>query len=190
MRWFKRLPKLPRLTPSEKTALAVLLVVLGSGAALRIWECSGVRLGPVKDWDSLRRLVIQARQDAGGDTVFPCFQAPPSFSEEHWPQRKENSAPESAGHEMGFPRSRSKKEPPAVSVDINLASVTALEKLPKVGPSTAKAIVSYRAAHGKFGKTSDLLEVKGIGPGKFAALRPFVCTGNRAGKDVKKMAGP
>ncbi len=46
--------------------------------------------------------------------------------------------------------------------------------LPGVGPSTAKAIVAHRAANGPFRVLEDLLQVKGIGPKKLEALRPFV----------------
>ena len=46
-------------------------------------------------------------------------------------------------------------------VNINRASVTELDALPGVGPSTAQAIVEYRVAHGPFASPEDLLTVKG-----------------------------
>ena len=59
-------------------------------------------------------------------------------------------------------------------VNINRASVTELDSLPGVGPSTAQAIVDYRSANGPFGSPEDLLNVKGIGPAKFEAMRKLV----------------
>jgi competence protein ComEA len=59
-------------------------------------------------------------------------------------------------------------------VNINRASVTELDALPGVGPSTAQAIVEYRVAHGPFASPEDLLNVKGIGPAKFEAMRKLV----------------
>ena len=59
-------------------------------------------------------------------------------------------------------------------VNINRASVTELDALPGVGPSTAQAIVDYRSANGPFGSPEDLLNVKGIGPAKFEAMRKLV----------------
>ena len=59
-------------------------------------------------------------------------------------------------------------------VNINTATALELEALPSVGPSTAKAIVSFRAKNGPFGKADDLLKVPGIGDGKLAAMKPFV----------------
>lgn len=128
-------------------------------------------IGPVKDWETLRRLVLQARQNAGGDTVFPCFTTPPMITGEYWPQRKQDSSEEKQ-NQLG--RSGSKKTPPISPIDLNTAGVEILQKLPGIGPGTAKAIVAYRVSHGKFRKVEDLLEVKGIGPKKFATLRPFV----------------
>jgi len=59
-------------------------------------------------------------------------------------------------------------------VNINRASVTELDALPGVGQSTAQAIVDYRSANGPFGSPEDLLNVKGIGPAKFEAMRKLV----------------
>ena len=59
-------------------------------------------------------------------------------------------------------------------VNINTATALELEELPSVGPSTAKAIVSFRTKNGPFGKAEDLLKVPGIGDGKLAAMKPFV----------------
>jgi competence protein ComEA len=59
-------------------------------------------------------------------------------------------------------------------VNINTATAIELEALPSVGPSTAKAIVSFRTKNGPFGKAEDLLKVPGIGDGKLAAMKPFI----------------
>ncbi|MSO59788.1 MAG: ComEA family DNA-binding protein [Ilumatobacteraceae bacterium] len=62
---------------------------------------------------------------------------------------------------------------PTIDAIVNLNSATAqqLEALPGVGPSTAKAIVSYRSAHGPFATVDGLLDVRGIGPAKLDAMR-------------------
>ena len=59
-------------------------------------------------------------------------------------------------------------------VNLNSATSSQLDTLPGVGPSTAKAIISYRNRKGPFGKVEDLLNVPGIGPSKVAALRDQV----------------
>jgi competence protein ComEA len=59
-------------------------------------------------------------------------------------------------------------------INLNSATAEQLDTLPGVGPSTAKAIISYRNRKGPFGKVEDLLNVPGIGPSKVAALRDQV----------------
>ena len=59
-------------------------------------------------------------------------------------------------------------------VDINSATLSDLDALPGVGPSTAQAIIDYRTANGPYASVDDLLNVRGIGPSKLAAMRARV----------------
>jgi competence protein ComEA len=65
-------------------------------------------------------------------------------------------------------------QPDSFPVNINSATAENLDALPGVGPSTAAAIVSHRDTFGPFVSTSDLLEVPGIGPAKFEAIKDLV----------------
>jgi competence protein ComEA len=56
-------------------------------------------------------------------------------------------------------------------IDLNSASLSDLDSLPGVGPSTAQAIIDYRVANGPYASVDDLLNVRGIGPSKLAAMR-------------------
>jgi competence protein ComEA len=64
-------------------------------------------------------------------------------------------------------------------IDLNAATAAQLDVLPGVGPTTAKAIVAYRSAHGGFRSVTDLLAVPGIGPAKLDAIRPLVTVTSR-----------
>lgn len=59
-------------------------------------------------------------------------------------------------------------------VNINTATVAQLSLLPRVGPSSAARIVEYRSANGGFQKTTDLLQVKGIGQKTFELMKPYL----------------
>ena len=59
-------------------------------------------------------------------------------------------------------------------VDLNRATAADLDRLPGVGPSTAKAIIDHRTRNGPFASIDDLLAVRGIGPAKLAEIRPWV----------------
>jgi competence protein ComEA len=59
-------------------------------------------------------------------------------------------------------------------VDLNAADQAALETLPGIGPSLAGRILAWREQHGRFSAVEDLLDVSGIGDGRFADLRDRV----------------
>ncbi|MHB8655304.1 MAG: ComEA family DNA-binding protein [Terriglobia bacterium] len=67
---------------------------------------------------------------------------------------------------------------PTVSIDINRASKADFEKLPGIGPELAHRIVAYRTKHGPFHRVEDLLIIRGIGPKKWKALRPYLRVGD------------
>ena len=62
-------------------------------------------------------------------------------------------------------------------ININSASQSELETLPGIGPKAAQAIISYREANGPFARTEDMLQVRGIGPKKYDALKNLVTVG-------------
>ncbi len=62
----------------------------------------------------------------------------------------------------------------AGKVNLNTADLAALDTLPGVGPTTAKAIIDWRDANGRFTAVEDLLSVTGIGDKTLAELRDLV----------------
>jgi len=74
----------------------------------------------------------------------------------------------------GHTASNKFKSPGEGSVDINSAGATELTRLPGVGPSTAAKIIEYRSSIGRFATPQQLMDVKGIGPKKFAKMQPFI----------------
>jgi len=59
-------------------------------------------------------------------------------------------------------------------VDLNTATMAELDALPGVGPVTARRILDWRSAHGRFTSVDQLREVDGIGESRFAQLRDLV----------------
>lgn len=59
-------------------------------------------------------------------------------------------------------------------VDLNQATAEQLDTLPGVGPVTAKRIIEWRTAHGRFNSVDQLREIEGIGERRFSQLRGSV----------------
>ena len=76
------------------------------------------------------------------------------------------SAPASAPWDAALRESR--------QVDLNAATSEDLERLPNVGPSLAQKILEYRRTLGRFRRTDELLQVPGIGPKTYDALKDTV----------------
>ncbi len=66
----------------------------------------------------------------------------------------------------------------SIPVNINTANLEELDTLPGIGPKTAQNIIEYRETYGRFTSLEDLLNVRGIGPKKLAALRRHVSVSN------------
>lgn len=128
--------------------------------------------------------VVDAVQAAGGATrsadVDAINLALPLVDSEQIvvPRRGEKIIPpkQPARDSSGNPRSATPKDQTTSSatVNINTATATELEALPGVGPSTAKAIITYRETVAPFASVDDLLRVSGIGPAKLEAMRASV----------------
>jgi len=74
------------------------------------------------------------------------------------------------------------KRPPAQPLNLNVATLEQLEQLPGIGPSTAKAIVQFRAMSGPFRRVEELLAIHGISNARLEKLRPYVTIGPPPGK--------
>ena len=61
-------------------------------------------------------------------------------------------------------------------IDINTASKTQLEELPRIGPAIAQRIIDYRQTMGPFKRIEDITAVKGIGPKTFDQISPQITT--------------
>lgn len=62
-------------------------------------------------------------------------------------------------------------------LDINSASLTEIESLPRVGPVLGQRIIDWRDEHGPFAQPSDIDAVPGIGPALLEGILPLIATG-------------
>ena len=59
-------------------------------------------------------------------------------------------------------------------IDLNRATAAELQLLPGVGPALSRRIVEYRETKGEFVKIEDVMQVSGIGPKTFEAIRDYL----------------
>lgn len=77
-------------------------------------------------------------------------------------QRIERPSTESMSHSGG--------------VNINIATVEELEKLPNIGRKTAESIVEFRTVNGPFRRPEHLMQIRGVSEARFGELRPYIKT--------------
>jgi competence protein ComEA len=58
-------------------------------------------------------------------------------------------------------------------IDLNAATQGELQTLPGIGPKLAESIIHYRDQHAPIGDFEDILNVRGIGPKRHAAMKPY-----------------
>ncbi len=73
-----------------------------------------------------------------------------------------------------MPPALAQKKLPERPIDLNLASVEELQRLPEIGASRARAIVEFRKKSGSFRRLEDLLAIRGINRRRLEKLRPYV----------------
>lgn len=162
-------------TPGERQALLFVAAVAALGIGVR--GCRAIR--PTSgDGDAKAALAAQiARVDsaiaAGGTRRGTSASAARSDA------RPEAERARVAEDRRG-PRRREASDPrppdPVATgpVDVDIAGVEELDRLPGIGPALAARIVEDRAARGPFGSLDALQQVRGIGPALAERLRAHV----------------
>ena len=144
-----------QLSPSEKKGLLVLLGVILIGFIFQ-W------LQPFVVKTDLYDYTVQ-------DSLFKTISADTTFVKYETSQFKKQSEKQN-----DYKISTKKKELLPNSININTAGQAELEKLPRIGPATAKNILEYRNKNGSFKSIEELLNVKRIGPKTLELIKPYL----------------
>ncbi len=154
--------------------------LLAAGGMTKSADADSVNIAlPVRDGQQvyipMRAVVQQPVKAEAANTPQSTQQAaksPPQPSSEPAPPERldvTRDAPDDEG--------RPAAAAPAVKVDINSAGAAELDTLPGIGPSTAAKIIEYRDDNGPFASIEQLMDVSGIGPAKFEAIKELVVLG-------------
>ena len=66
---------------------------------------------------------------------------------------------------------------PKAKVNINTASASELETLPRVGPKVAQRIIDFRTKNGNFKKVEEIMKVQGIGEKVYENIKDLITVG-------------
>ena len=134
------------VTPQERLALGVTVLLLAAGAGARI-------LGS----DPPSTLWLQNAQPAA-DTRFDDPRATRLAAEKALAREKVRAEPLADGER----------------IDPNRATADQIDRLPRIGPALAARIVEWREAHGPFRSLAELDSVPGVGPALLAEVAPHL----------------
>lgn len=143
-----------QLSPSEKKGLFVLLGI--------------ILIGFIFQWSQPFLVKTDLYDYSVQDSIFKSVTADTS--------RQEIISDEKEKQVDTKPKKSSSKTKDLVlnSININTANQAELEKLPRIGPVTAKNILEYRKQNGPFKNIEDLKKVKRIGVKTLELLKPYI----------------
>ena len=173
--WVVRVPPPPvETTIPLATTVSIAVQPVGSAPAVLVVHVAGEVVAPgVYELPAGARMV-DAIDAAGGpssraDTDAINLATPLADAQQVFVPRK--GAPVRRVTELGASADDAARDN---TINVNTASASALETLPGVGPQTAQAIIEHRTKNGPFLAVDELLNVRGIGPAKLAAMRAKV----------------
>ncbi len=109
-----------------------------------------------------------------GSRVDAAVQAAGGFVTGAEPERINLAAFLEDGEQIDVPGIVSTSHVNAGRVNINTATVSELDALPGIGPTTAQTIVDYRLQHGPFQAIQDIQNVPGIGPATYDRIKDYI----------------
>ena len=182
-------------TPAERKALLFLAGVIVLGVSVRVVRAArgggtsdatngqalarqiaavdSARGGEVSSRRLARssgRSVVKRNRPRPGQTRSAADSGARSDSAERW-VREPLSAVASESNAVRGDRRGDPRGGPLPVVDLDVASESEIEALPRIGGVLARRIVSDRSANGPFGSLEGFQRVRGVGPGLVALLK-------------------
>lgn len=153
-------------TPAERKALLFLAGVIVLGASVRVVRAA--RDDGASDAANAQAL---ARQIAAVDSAHRADNKP-ARSVKGSRRSLRHRSPDGADGNSSTGTTRT--EVPAAIVDLDVATASEIESLPRIGDVLARRIVDDRSANGPFGSLEGFQRVRGVGPALATSLAPRV----------------
>lgn len=109
-----------------------------------------------------------------GSRVEAAVRAAGGFLEEAETEQVNLALPLEDGQQVDVPGILRSDHVRSSRVNINTATVSELDSLPGIGPTTAQAIVDYRLLYGLFSSLQEIQNVAGVGPATFERIKDYI----------------
>ncbi len=179
-------------TPSEQKALAFVAIVILLGGAVRV-----VRAGAARPPTPFEQQALARQASATDSAAAAAARKKPSKRGRVSLRPSRDTVPKVVGGVSTVPLNRLGFPPPSptiitggvqearrtaggILIDLEVATATEIERLPRIGPALAARIVANRDSVGPFGSLEGLDRVKGIGKATRKLLAPHVTFGGVA----------
>lgn len=163
MMWLYRLQQRIAMTRSEAMTVCTLATIFLLGLGLRYVQQPEPL--PADHYAEAERLFeqgtasLQAWSDSLAERPVLASDSASGTSPDHHPPEQAATVPATVGDRR---------------VNLNTATRSQLEGLPRIGPKMAQRILDYRERYGPFLSVRDLLSVRGIGEKTLARLEPYL----------------
>ncbi|MBA4072090.1 MAG: hypothetical protein C0497_09685 [Gemmatimonas sp.] len=161
-------------TPAERQALLFFAAVAALGVGVNAWRAA--RGGDRVVQGSPSDLAAQIARVDSAVAHSPSREAGrAALRKRNAEKAAQKRKPEPAAPSPAAARSTFYPPPSTISlIDLDFASATAIESLPRIGPALAARIVANRDSFGPFGSLDGLQRVKGVGAAMAKSLRERV----------------
>ncbi len=165
MRWIYQLQQRVAITKQESTVILVLVLLFGVGLTTRHLQRQPVPV-PEEVYAETDRLFEEGASLVTIAAASVAVAEALPFAEVGAPDEAETAErPRYASKKKALPPSR---------MNLNTATASQLERLPRIGPKMAARILAYREAHGGFRSVEELVQVRGIGEKTLAKMAPYL----------------
>jgi len=160
-------------TPAERQALLFLAGIIVLGAGVRVVRAA--RDDRADDAAARHALTRQlAAVDSAREAPGVARRSRARGKGSRSGGRTTARAPDSLSDARAGARSAADPTVPIVPIDLDVATESDIETLPRIGPVLARRIVDDRMQNGAFGSIEGFERVRGVGPALAAALRARV----------------
>lgn len=150
-----------KLSKAEAVSIIITLIFVASVIVITLWSGKS---------DASVSVSFQNMNSADSViTPSPTVLSPPILSPSSAPSQSSPS-----GSDAPSPSPSAAKASVQAIININTASSSELCSLPGIGEVLAGRIIAYREAHGTFKNTGAIMNVSGIGPAKYKAIKDLI----------------